>query len=90
MEQLFNFIPSFVENNETTTTESSTTTNDVTAYQIIRIVKSSGGFIYRNKLDTLKVAGDVEHISKRANVKAQRIGGCVVVELSEKVVSMVD
>ena len=90
MKQPFEFINDFTNHNDTTVTESTTATNDVTAYQIIRIVKSSGGFFYRNILDTLKVVGDVEHTRQRANGKAQRLGTCMVVELSAKVVSVVD
>lgn len=90
MKHPFEFITDFTDHNETTVTESTIATNNVTAYQIIRIVKSSGGFIYRNILDTLKVVGDVDHTRKRAILKAQRIGACIVVELSAKVVYVVD
>jgi len=90
MKHPFEFITDFTDQNETTVTESTTATNDVTAYQIIRIVKSSGGFIYRNILDSLKVVGDVDHTRKRAIAKAQKLGRCMVIELSEKVICTVD
>ena len=86
----FEFIHGFADTDETTGAESTAPKNIITAYQIIRVVKSAGGFHYRTILDTLHVVGDVDHTRKRAIVKAQRLGRCMVIELSEKVVSTVD
>lgn len=90
MENLFEFVRDIDNKKETTNEEVTDSQKIITAFQIIRVVKSSGGFSYRNILDTLKVGGDVEHTRQRANGKAQRLGTCMVVELSEKVVSVVD
>lgn len=90
MVHLFEFIPDCADKNETAGTESATSKNIITAYQIIRVVKSAGDFHSKTILDTIRVAGDVEYTRNRAVIKAQRLGNCMVVELSKKVVSVVD
>lgn len=86
----FEIIPGFADSDDTTSSAIIASINIITAYQIIRVVKSAGDFKYRTILDTLQIVGDVDHTRKRAIVKAQKLGRCIVVELSEKVVSMVD
>lgn len=90
MENPFEFIPGFADSNEASDTESVTVKNIITAYQLIRIVRSAGDFYYRTILDTILVKGSIEHARDRATVKAQRLGNCIVLELSEKVVATVD
>lgn len=87
MENLFDFVPGSANENDSAEAESATRTHHVTAYQLIRVVKSAGGFYFRTIIDTIKIERSIEHARDRAISKARMIGDCMVIELSEKLVS---
>lgn len=62
----------------------------ITDYQIIRMSKTQSGKKYRTIIDTIRVTdGFVEIAYKRAIAKARKIGNCFVLELTEKLISLV-
>lgn len=62
----------------------------ITDYQIIRVSKTQSGKKYRTIIDTIRVTdGLVEIAYKRAIAKAQKIGNCFILELTEKQISVI-
>jgi hypothetical protein len=62
----------------------------ITDYQIIRQSRTQSGQRYRTVIDTIRVKdGLVEIAFKRAIAKAKTIGNCIVIELTEKQISVI-
>lgn len=87
MDTTYNFLNEIESVNELTANVQETA---ITDYQIIRMSKTQSGQKYRTIIDTIRVKdGLVEIAFKRAIAKAQIIGNCFILELTEKQISVI-
>lgn len=87
MDTTYNFLNEIESVNELTANVQETS---ITDYQIIRMSKTQSGQKYRTIIDTIRVKdGLVEIAFKRAIAKAQIIGNCFILELTEKQISVI-